>query len=121
MVQWDGLDTERAVFVDNLMLGGVDGMELNLIADVVVEEKVQLRLEHRLHLGRCMHMDSGRTPQQSEGREQSDESEAVVAVKMRDEDVTHLLERQLRASQLQLRPLAAVHHKQFAATLHDLH
>ena len=44
VVQGDGLYRERVILIHHLLLLRVDGMELYTVADVVVEEQVQLCL-----------------------------------------------------------------------------
>jgi hypothetical protein len=62
----------------------------------------------------------GGTPQQAKSAHDAYQSETMVAVNMRDEDMAYFAEGDSRASYLQLGTLSAVDHKQFATTLHHL-
>jgi hypothetical protein len=89
--QRQGFYCQRAVVIDNLLLRSVHCYKLYLIVQVTTEE-IYLPLEDVSQLCRGIHRQLGRTPQQSESAQHTDESKAVIAMKMGDEDGTDLRE-----------------------------
>lgn len=87
VVEGEGLDGERVVLKNDGRLCGVDGVELDAVADVVVEEQVELCLEHGPQGCGGMDVERGVAAEQSEGGDEADEAEAVVAVYVGYEDV----------------------------------
>ena len=67
-----------------------------------------------------MDMQCSRAAQHAEGRDESDESEAVVAMQMRDEYVVESREAESRASILHLSPFATINHVELVAQVYDL-
>ena len=86
MLQRKGAHGHRTVFIDDCRGAGVVGVELHLVVHPFAEE-VQLGLHELFQFGGGIDVHGGSASQQSEGGEQSDESEAVVAVEVGDEDV----------------------------------
>jgi hypothetical protein len=50
-------------------------------------KEIYLTLQHRFQFLWCMDMEGGRTPQKTEGRYHTDESETMVAMQVGDEDM----------------------------------
>lgn len=67
-----------------------------------------------------MNVEVGGTFQHAEGRNQSHQAEAVVAVEVRNEDVVQPAELQFGAAELHLCPFAAVNHEQLLADVKHL-
>jgi hypothetical protein len=58
-----------------------------------------------------MHMQTGRAPQQSEGGDHADESEAVVTMQMGDKHMTEFGESNPAFTQLHLSALSTIQHQ----------
>ena len=67
-----------------------------------------------------MNHQLARAPQQRQGRNQADKPETVVAVQMTQEDVPQPGKLQVHAAKLDLRPLAAIDHKQIVTQIEHL-
>ena len=67
-----------------------------------------------------MDMQCSRAAQHTEGRDESDESEAVVAMQMRDEDVVESREAEACAAILHLSTLTTINHVELVAQVDDL-
>ena len=119
MAERDALDGQRTVFVNNLMTRGIDLIELHLIAQVAAEE-LYLLAQHVAKGGRPVDMERRRTAEQSECGNHANETEAVIAMQMGDKHMAELGETGMTATQLHLRPLAAVNHHQLATNLDKL-
>ena len=89
MLQGNGLDGQRTVFVDGLLAGGIDGMEVNLVVEVVTEQ-LHLLLQHILQGSWRIDGQPCRTAQQAKRAEHAYQSETMVAMQMGDEDGTDL-------------------------------
>jgi hypothetical protein len=119
MVQWDGLNRERAVFVYDTLLGRVNWVKLNVIAHVATE-CVQHRSEQWAKSGFAIDMHARRAAKQTEGAEHADQTEAMVTMQVRNKDMAKLVERQPGAAHLQLCTLTAVYHEELPTTVDDL-
>ena len=119
MRQGNGLYLQRTVFIDNLMDGCIDSMELDVVARVLAEER-KLGFEHRSQFLRGMYMERCRSPQHAKSTEHAYQTEAVVAMQMRDKDMTQLGETHRSTTQLHLRTFATIYHELLATTVHDL-
>jgi len=62
-------------------------MELDLVPNIIVEEQVELRLQHGFQFLWCMDMKRGRSSQESESTDKADKSETVVTMYVRDKDM----------------------------------
>ena len=89
MFQRNGLNGQRTVFVHHLLNHGVHRYEVHLIFQIATE-RVHLLLHDSSQCCRRIHRQLSRTSQQSEGAQHADESEAMVAMQMGDEDGTDL-------------------------------
>ena len=119
MLQGNCLDGQRAVFVDNLLLAGVDGMKIDLVVKIVTEQ-LHLLFQHILQSCRSIDSQPSRTPKKAKGAEHAYQAKAMVAMQMGNEDSTNLGKPQTRTAQLHLRAFTTVHKKQFAPDFHDL-
>ena len=86
-----------------------DGVDADVEVPVLHEE-VDLRLQNRLQIRRYVEVDVIAAVVKCEGREQTHQSEAVVAMGVADEDVLQLPSVNLVSNQLHLRALPAVDH-----------
>jgi hypothetical protein len=67
-----------------------------------------------------MDMEGSSTPQQSEGGDHADQTEAVVTMQMGDEDPAELREVQMAFPHLRLCPFGTVEHQQPVPHLYEL-
>jgi hypothetical protein len=67
-----------------------------------------------------MDMERGCTPQKTEGRYHPNQSEAVVAVQMGDENMTQLREAHTTTTELHLGTLGTIEHQHLVTHLHHL-
>ena len=67
-----------------------------------------------------MHMQTGRAPQQSEGGDHADESEAVVTMQMGDKHMTEFREAHPAFTQLHLCALCTIEHQHLITHLDHL-
>jgi hypothetical protein len=107
------------VFKDDLMTGGVNGMESYFVAQVTTEE-VRLLLEYVAQGFIGIDMHCSRASKETESAEHANESEAMVTMQMRDKDVTQLGERQTSLAHLYLCAFTTVDHVQFTPALNHL-
>ncbi len=119
VVKRKGGHTHRAVVVDGQVAGRVDRVEHGFKPRSLTEE-IQLPVEQFLVIARCIDVQPGRAPQQSEGRNQPHQTETMVTVKVGDEYVAQIHEVELLIAHLHLRPLSAVNHGEFLADVDDL-
>ena len=98
---------------------GVDHVEAHLVRQTLAE-KVEDRSQEAVDPVRTMHHQVAGAPQHPEGRDQSRQPEAVVAMQVRDEYVPDPAELEPHAPDLHLRPFAAVDHIKFVTEVHDL-
>ena len=119
MFQGQCLDGERAVVIDHLLPGSVDGMEVDFIIEVVAEQ-LHLQPQHLLQCLWCVDGQTCRASQQSEGAQHAYEPEAMVAVQMADEDGTDFSKPYVRTPELYLRAFATVYQEELPPHLHHL-
>ena len=77
-----------------------------------VTEMTEEKIEHRREIPRCIYMEVCPTPYERHCREKAENAEAMVSVKVGNENMIYLHHRQMVADQLELRTLAAVDQKQ---------
>ena len=119
VAQRKGIDLDRTVFVDQRVSLDRKFVDLYLIRHSLTEE-IQLRAQQGFQRCRRINVQRFGTSQQPESGNQTDQTETVVAVQMRNKDMVQARELQTRAAQLQLGPLAAINHKEFVAHIHHL-
>ena len=119
MLQRDTLDGDATILEDHLSLCGVNRMELDGEAQVVGIE-LYLMFEFRSQRLRSMHMKGGNAPHQSEGGDHADESEAMVAMQVGDEDMSQFGETHPALAQLHLCALGTIEHQNLLTHLDDL-
>ena len=119
MRERDTLHCQAPVLKDDLMLRSVNSMKLNTILKSITE-KVHLRVKQRLEGFRRIDMQRSGAAKHAKGRDETDETEAMIPMEMRDEDGLDLRKTDMRAAQLNLRTLATVDHKELSPNLHDL-
>ena len=118
VVEGEGLDGERLVLVYYALLGLYD-VEAEVVGAFAAEE-VEDALKQLCALGKGVDGDGAFDVVESHRGEQSGQSEAVIAVKMRYEYVVQSAVFQLHATHGELCALAAVNHHQFIAVVNDL-
>ena len=91
--QRNGFHAHRAVVVDNLSFSRIERVEDDLVAHALTE-KFQLGSQQPLQVGMTMDVQVGRPFQHTESRNQTDESEAVVTVEVRNENMVQPTELQ---------------------------
>lgn len=119
MRERDTLHCQAPVLKDDLMLRSVNSMKLNTILKSITE-KVHLRVKQRLEGFRRIDMQRSGAAKHAKGRDETDETEAMVTMEMRDEDGLDLRKADMRAPQLDLRSLTAVDHEELSPDLYDL-
>ena len=119
MLQRDGLDRQRAVFVDDLLLVSINGMEVDLVVEIMTEQ-LHLLFQHGLQGCRGIDSKTGRTSQQAKRAEHAYQPKAMVTMQMGDEDGTDLRKTKTRTAQLHLRALSAIHQEQFSPDFYNL-
>ena len=119
MFQRNRLDSQRTVVVDDLLLTGIDSMEINLIVEVVAEH-AHLLLQHILQFPWGIYRQSCRAPQESESAEHPYQSETMVAMQVCDKHGADFGETDVRTSQLHLCSFGTIHQKQFTPHLYHL-
>ena len=85
MVEWERLYGDLLVLKDDLLLRGVNGMEDYFVAHFATEH-ADLCEKELLKFLRCVDVQRVLAVEEVERRDESDESEAVVAMDMGDED-----------------------------------
>ena len=119
VLQGNALDDKAAVGIDGLMARRVYGVENDF--EIEAEAKhLQLGIEHGLELGRGIDMERRRAPQQPERGNHADQAEAVIAMKMGNEDGLNLGETDARSAQKHLRAFTTIDKEQLPAHLNDL-
>ena len=108
-----------SVFVDQLVLGGVHLVYLQGIVHSVTRD-MEHRLYHGPQLAGTIDMQGCRSPQHSEGGDETWQTVAMVSVEMGDEHAHDFGEMQPRASQLHLCALTAIHHHTLVMQLNHL-
>ena len=86
MFQWNSLHGNGAVLEDHFVLARVDGMEDDVVLAIVrmvLQERRQQFLQVRLGID----MHGLRALEHAERRQQTDQTETVVAVQVGDEDI----------------------------------
>ena len=119
VLQGDGADAEALVFVDDLALCGVYGVELNGKRQSIAKG-VKLQFQYGLQFGRRIDAQHAGAAQQGEGGNQANQSEAVVAVQVRNEDAAQTRKFESGFPHLQLGSLTAVYHVQVFAQRQNL-
>jgi hypothetical protein len=119
MFQRNRLNSQRAVVVDDLLLMGVNSMEINLIVEVVAEH-AHLLLQHVLQFPWSIYRQSRRTTQESESTEHPYQPETMVAMQVSDKHGADFGETDMRATQLYLRSFRTINQKQFTPHLYHL-
>ena len=119
MLQGQRLHGQAAVVIDDLVLCSVnsvkDHVELQSCA-----KHLQLQVKQRSHLFGCIDVQRCSTPQHAHGGDEAYQSEAVVAMEMRDKHRLYLGEADMVFPHLQLRALATVDHEELAPQFDDL-
>ena len=119
MNQRQRTDPNRTIFVDYLRTIGHDGFEPDGKGQLPAKE-IELRTENLLGLRVGMNHQLARTSQQRQRRNHTDKPEAVVAMQVTQEDMPQTGKLQVHAAELDLRPFAAVDHKQVVAKVEHL-
>ena len=119
MLQGDALHRDATIFIHHTADGGIDGIEHHLEAQVVGEE-LDLSFEFRAQRRWRMHMQTSRAPQQSEGGDHADKSEAVVTMQMGDKHMTEFREAHPAFTQLHLCALCTIEHQHLITHLDHL-
>ena len=83
-------------------------------------EVIEPGAHQRFQLGEGMDVQRCRAAQEPERRDEPHQSEAVVAMQMRDEDMPQTRKAQSRPAVLALRALATVNHIELVAQVDDL-
>ena len=94
-------------------------MELDGEAQVVGIER-NLMFEFRSQSFRPMHVEGGNTSHESEGGDHADESEAMVAMQMGDEDMPQFGKSHPALTKLHLGALSTVEHQDLLTHLDNL-
>ena len=119
VLQGDALDGDTTVLEDHLATSGVDRMELDGEAQVVGVE-LYLMFQFRPQCLGSMHMKGRNASHESEGGDHTNESEAMVAMKMGDEDMPQFGKAHPAPAKLHLGALSTVEHQNLLAHLDDL-
>lgn len=109
MLQRNGDYTKTAILIDGLPQRGVNRMELHLKLKSTAKHSDKL-CEYRFELSRSIDMERSRAPQHAKSADESDESEAVIAMQMGYEYGLYASELDAGAAQLQLGTLATIEH-----------
>ena len=119
VLQRDSGYGDRAVLEDNFALTRIDGMEDDLVCHLIAMI-VQQRLHQLLQIRRCVDMQRLRTPHHTEGGDEADQSEAMVAVQVGDEDVIQPRRTECHTPEPNLTALAAINHERLVAEFQHL-
>lgn len=119
MMQRDGLDEQRLVFVDHFALIRVEGLERHRHGEVGTEE-VEQRTEDPLCIGLRMNDDLAGALAEAEGADQAHQAEAMVTMQMTEQDVPNLAYCDVVAAQTDLHALSAINQEQVATEVDNL-
>ena len=119
MLQGNTLHRDAPVFIDNLALGGIYGIEHHLETQIMGEE-LNLPIQFRPQCLWRVDVQFGGAPQQSEGGDHADETEAVVTMQMSDKHMPQLGEPQVALAKLHLSSLRTIQHQQLLTHLNHL-
>ena len=97
MTQRDTADRYGTVFINDFGFCGVNQMEFHVVCHSFAEI-FQLRREYPFEVGMAMYMQCSRAPHQSERRDKSHQSEAMVTVQMRYKYMVETRKLQFRAT-----------------------
>ncbi len=119
MVEGERPYFHATVFEDHLVASGIDGLEVEFVADV--GEKISAHVFHiGLQGGRAVHREWGGATEQSHGGEKAWQTEDVVAVGMGEEDVCDFLPVEAGTAPSELCAFAAVEHDDLVADVQGL-
>ena len=107
-------DDDRAVFIHRLWRLGIDFVQNDFVGRISTEI-VDVRLKDALKVFRTIHMQVLCAAEQAEGREQTDESESVVAMQMGQEDGLQSGETDVRLAECHLCAFCTIEHEEFFA------
>ena len=119
VLQGQRLHSQTAVVVDDLVFRGVNSVEDNVELQSRAKH-LQLHVEQGTHCCRRVDVQRRGTSQHAHGGDEAYQSEAVVAMEMRDKHRLNLGEADMVFPHLQLRALATVDHEELAPQLNDL-
>ena len=91
MKKRDGRYADDVILVEYFVGGGVNSVELNGVAQRAAEH-VNLLHEYSFQLFRSVYVQGCRPSKEREGGDDSHQTEAMVAMKMGDEDGVYLVE-----------------------------
>ena len=119
MLQGNALYHDAAIFIDHTANRRIYWVEHHLEPQVMCKE-LDLSFEFRTQSLWCMDMQASRTPQQTEGGDHANESEAVVTMQMGDKHMAELREAHSAFTQLHLRALGTIKHQHLVTHLNHL-
>ena len=119
VLQRDSGDSNGAVFKDDLALARANRVEDDLIRHRIAMI-VQQRFDQSLKVSRRIDMQGLRASHHAEGGDESYQTEAMVAVQVRNEDVVQTGCTQRHPAEPDLATLAAVNHERLVAELQHL-
>ena len=119
MLQRNGLHADRTVVVNDGWFFVIDFVKLYGVFHALAEE-VYLGLKDVTKSCGSINVKGGCASEQSEGRDESHESEAMVTMQMGDEDVVQMGIFKVAAAQLYLAAFGTVYHEEFFADVEHL-
>ena len=119
MLQRYSFNSKRVVLIYDLLLLCINGNHFHLILHRLHEEFNLLPEERFIILG-SVNSQLGSTSEHSKRRQQSHQTETVVAMHVTDKDGIQFGEMDVRATELHLRSFTAIHHEALASHLDEL-
>ena len=107
------------ILIYDCLLRCVNRMKHNFILQII-QEHLRLQIQQFLQLFGCIDMKGCSSSHQTESGNHADQTKAMITMKMRDKDRRNAAERLVGSSQLHLRSLTAINHKQLPSHLHNL-
>ena len=117
MFQWNGKNLQTFVFVNTNVLVCIDRMKYHFIRHTIAMVIYQ-RLKKCFDILWTIHVEWGSTSQQSECGDESHQSEAMVPMQMRDENIEEPIQMDVVSSEFHLCPLRTIHEKVFLPYVH---
>ena len=114
VLQRDGVDRQRTVFHHQRMAAGIDRIETHFELHAPAEQ-IHHGTQVSLDLLRTVHDQLAGASQHAERGDQSRQTEAVVAMQMRDEDMGETAETDAHPPHLHLGTFPTINHIQFVS------
>ncbi len=119
MVQRDSPDGQCRFVVDDLTPSGIERRKPHLHAQLGAEV-LEERAENTFRVGGAMNDHFARALAQPQGRDESHQPEAMVAMQVAEQDMTYLAKRHLAAAQTHLHTLATIDQKLVSSEIDHL-